>query len=62
MLGVLTVPEASEQLRISEPKVRAMVRRGVLRGFQDGRVIRVARESVEALATGRPADKSLPAA
>lgn len=55
MPEVLTVPEVAKRLRISMPKVRDMMRRGLLRGFQDGRVIRIDPESVEALIQSRRA-------
>jgi excisionase family DNA binding protein len=59
MPDVLTVPEVSERLNVAEPTVRAMLRRGTLRGFIDGRLIRVTRESVEALVSGRsPAESA----
>jgi excisionase family DNA binding protein len=49
MPEVFRVPEVSEQLLVSEHTVRAMLRRGTLQGFRDGRLIRITRASVEAL-------------
>lgn len=55
--ALLTVPEVADRLRIAEPTVRAMLRRGTLKGFQDGRLIRVTVESVDALTVSQKIER-----
>ncbi len=48
-MGLCTVSEASERLRLSEETIRVAIRRGAIPAVKLGRRLRIASETLEAL-------------